>query len=574
MRLLSKKQKKAAAQDSATITSVVNFGGADYNRLACESHRHGARAILGASDIPDITGKALSLLNASWRAGWVASNVRSMGLTSKDGFDGLALDIEDFAGNATLRDALTSLVCELRAAMTAALPGSQLSFAAAADPATNAEHYDYAGIARCLEAGDFIFPMGYCMSEAKHTNVGSPNSPLPAVKRGLTNYLQLGVKASNLVLGLPFFGFDVPCVDNASEAGCTIEPGSWSTSQFEAGYGTIQEVIPLAGGAEALRWNDSAASPWFDYHKRGSKGLERHRVYFDDPRSIGAKVSMAAAAGVKGIGVWTATALPYTTDPTAAQAMWAAVKTDDHSVRPHLMLIVADDFGYANLGLHSTDPAGARATPTLDSLARSGVQLSQHYVFQYCGPSRSSLLTGRLPGHVTQDNDHIAKPGSGIPLHMSTISSKLHEAGYRTGFAGKCELTFVSTAGRALLSQRCCLRDVARGQGITGSRHLATRRSAEAFRARGASCRRARITIRRGSGEQALPTMCLSARSARSSLTGRWGLMTTSVEVTRSVGTFGRGTRRRMVPLWISPRLPAATVSESATKAGALYPAV
>ena len=227
------------------------------------------------------------MLNASWRAGWVASNVRSMGLTSKDGFDGLALDIEDFAGNATLRDALTSLVCELRAAMTAALPGSQLSFAAAADPATNAAHYDYAGIARCLEAGDFIFPMGYCMSEAKHTNVGSPNSPLPAVKRGLTNYQQLGVKASNLVLGLPFFGFDVPCVDNASEAGCTIEPGSWSTSQFEAGYGIIQEVLlPLAGGAKALRWNDSAASPWFDYHKRGSKGLERHRVYFDDPRSI------------------------------------------------------------------------------------------------------------------------------------------------------------------------------------------------------------------------------------------------------------------------------------------------
>ena len=205
------------------------------------------------------------------------------------------------------------------------------------------------------------------------------------------------------------------------------------------------------------------------------------------------------------------------------------------------------------------------------------MQLSQHYVFQYCGPSRSSLLTGRLPGHVTQDNDHIAKPGSGIPLHMSTISSKLHEAGYRTGFAGKCELTFVSTAGRALLSQRCCLRDVARRQGTTGSRRLATRRSAEAFRARGASCRRARTTSQRGWDEQALPTMCLSARSARSSLTGRWGLlMTTSVEVevARSALTTGRGTRRRMVPLWISPRLPAATVSEPATQTGALYPAV
>lgn len=314
--------------DSANITTVVNFGGSDYNKLACEAHRHGARAIVGALDIPDITGKALALLNASWRADWVLSNVQRMGLTSKDGFDGINLDIEDFAGNSTLRDALTLLVCELRTAMTVALPGSQLSFDGAADPTHNGQHYDYLGISRCV---DFIFPMAYTMIEAKHTNVASPNSPLPAVSKGLANYKQLGIDGAKLVLGLPFFGFDIPCT-GLSSAACTILPGSWSTSLFEVGYGSIVgALLPRAGGSKVTQWNESAASPWFDYRSPTTHppGVERHRVLYDNPRSIRAKVAMAEAAGVMGIGIWTATALPYSTDPTAASEMWAAVKTNN-----------------------------------------------------------------------------------------------------------------------------------------------------------------------------------------------------------------------------------------------------
>ena len=81
-------------------------------------------------------------MNASWRAEWVASNVKRMGSvaqTSKDGWDGINLDIEDYVGNATLRQALTDLVCELRGAMTVALPGSQLSFCSSADPTSNSQ---------------------------------------------------------------------------------------------------------------------------------------------------------------------------------------------------------------------------------------------------------------------------------------------------------------------------------------------------------------------------------------------------------------------------------------------------
>ncbi|CAK0871525.1 unnamed protein product [Prorocentrum cordatum] len=47
----------------------------------------------------------------------------------------------------------------------------------------------------------------------------------------------------------------------------------------------------------------------------------------------------------------------------------------------------------------------AARTPNLHRLSKSGARLDRHYVFKYCSPTRSSLLTGRLPIHVNQNNN-------------------------------------------------------------------------------------------------------------------------------------------------------------------------
>ena len=59
--------------------------------------------------------------------------------------------------------------------------------------------------------------------------------------------------------------------------------------------------------------------------------------------------------------------------------------------RPHILLIVADDLGYNDIGYHNP----AVLTPTLDKLAREGVILENYYVQPFCSPSRSALLSGR-----------------------------------------------------------------------------------------------------------------------------------------------------------------------------------
>ena len=77
-------------------------------------------------------------------------------------------------------------------------------------------------------------------------------------------------------------------------------------------------------------------------------------------------------------------------------------------------------------------------TPHTDELVRQGIDLQRHYVYFYCAPSRSSLMSGRLPFRVNQ-----VILGSNIadwdmPKEMTALPQKLKEAGYATHATGSC----------------------------------------------------------------------------------------------------------------------------------------
>ena len=61
---------------------------------------------------------------------------------------------------------------------------------------------------------------------------------------------------------------------------------------------------------------------------------------------------------------------------------------------PHVLFIVGDDVGYADIG-HFNDKK--TITPTLDGLLTDGVMLTDYYTFKICSPSRAAMLTGRYP---------------------------------------------------------------------------------------------------------------------------------------------------------------------------------
>lgn len=105
----------------------------------------------------------------------------------------------------------------------------------------------------------------------------------------------------------------------------------------------------------------------------------------------------------------------------------------DETSRPNIVLIMADDLGWGDVGFHG----GKALTPNLDRLAKEGVELSQHYVAPVCSPTRTGLLTGRYWSRfgVTTPTNTLA-----IPYSTETLSSLLADAGYDTCLVGKWHL--------------------------------------------------------------------------------------------------------------------------------------
>ena len=61
------------------------------------------------------------------------------------------------------------------------------------------------------------------------------------------------------------------------------------------------------------------------------------------------------------------------------------------SQQPHIVFILADDFGWNDVGYHDSEIK----TPNLDTLSAAGVRLENYYVQPLCTPSRNQLMTGR-----------------------------------------------------------------------------------------------------------------------------------------------------------------------------------
>lgn len=102
---------------------------------------------------------------------------------------------------------------------------------------------------------------------------------------------------------------------------------------------------------------------------------------------------------------------------------------------PNLVLIMADDLGFGDLGMCSF---GATATPHIDSLATDGAFLSQHYsASPICAPARAAFLTGRYPQRSGVIDTFPHRLLDRISLCERTMGDLFREAGYRTGIIGK-----------------------------------------------------------------------------------------------------------------------------------------
>jgi arylsulfatase A-like enzyme len=115
----------------------------------------------------------------------------------------------------------------------------------------------------------------------------------------------------------------------------------------------------------------------------------------------------------------------------------AACAQAANGAKPNVLLIVADDLGYGDIGVHGGKEV---PTPNIDKLAASGVRCNSGYVAApYCSPSRAAMLTGRAPTRFGHEfNPHVGDEDMlGLPLEERTVADDLRGAGYATGLIGK-----------------------------------------------------------------------------------------------------------------------------------------
>ena len=106
---------------------------------------------------------------------------------------------------------------------------------------------------------------------------------------------------------------------------------------------------------------------------------------------------------------------------------------------PNIILILADDLGYGDVGVYG---ATLIETPHLDRLADEGVRFTNFYASaNVCSPSRAGIMTGRYAIRDGLANKTItATDQRGLPDRVTTVASMLRDNGYRTGLVGKWHL--------------------------------------------------------------------------------------------------------------------------------------
>jgi arylsulfatase len=108
--------------------------------------------------------------------------------------------------------------------------------------------------------------------------------------------------------------------------------------------------------------------------------------------------------------------------------------------RPNVVLILADNVGYGDLGPYGGGELRGAPTPRIDQLAHEGMKLTQFLVEPACTPSRAALMTGRYS--IREGLSLILVPGgpNTLSAHSVTMGDMLKSSGYATAIFGKWHL--------------------------------------------------------------------------------------------------------------------------------------
>ncbi|MDX1943800.1 MAG: arylsulfatase [Pirellulaceae bacterium] len=125
--------------------------------------------------------------------------------------------------------------------------------------------------------------------------------------------------------------------------------------------------------------------------------------------------------------------------------VWLAIlAASSRAAPPNVVLILADDLGFSDLGCYGSEIA----TPNLDRLAQNGLRFTQFYNTARCWPTRGALLTGYYAQQIRSDVvEGIPNSRGPRPAWARLLPELLKPAGYRSYHSGKWHITGMPLAG-------------------------------------------------------------------------------------------------------------------------------
>eukprot|EP01117_Protostelium_nocturnum_P005238 TRINITY_DN1903_c2_g1_i1.p1 TRINITY_DN1903_c2_g1~~TRINITY_DN1903_c2_g1_i1.p1 ORF type:complete len:398 (-),score=92.00 TRINITY_DN1903_c2_g1_i1:44-1198(-) len=288
------------AYDYKKLTTIVNFSWFPKHtmEMVCLAHSNNVRVYpsLGGFDV-DQWG------NVTARHQFIYREVKNV---VDNFYDGINIDYESalYGENATL---LTTLTTEVNEAFKIVNPWYQVTYDVAWSPdCIDGRCYDYPALSKVT---DLFFVMAYDMrSQIFDACVASANTPSAMARHGMKRFMEIGIPNDKLVLGLPWYGYDYPCLqtNNATVITCPIKqiPFRGVACSDSAGrQRTFDDIMDnaLPKASTGRKWDSLLESPWFNYvdDKRVV-----HQVWYDDPQSLGIKVGWAKQMNLRGVGVW------------------------------------------------------------------------------------------------------------------------------------------------------------------------------------------------------------------------------------------------------------------------------
>jgi hypothetical protein len=204
-------------------------------------------------------------------------------------------------------------------------------------------------------------------------------------------------------------------------------------------YGAVPHTSGVNKDVKGLAHGSAEARCTVDVHEPPSVVRGRGSAAVAYGLALGAAAVFATAATVSVRTGGSGLSLPqshhsFDSLDMSSSSMAATDVTSSAASLPHIAFVLVDDWGWNDVGYQSTDLGDC--TPHMDSLAESGVKLSNYYTQPLCSPARAALLTGKYPVHIGMHHNVIESTSPwglrldevslGVPPSWLT-TSPLHE---------------------------------------------------------------------------------------------------------------------------------------------------